>query len=355
MDRTMGRIGAAAAAVCLAATGPSAEALQGDGARQTSKLSFATEEPGAATAVSFNIDYVNPDNPDGKPPAVRKIVTEFAPGTRIDTSVPQACTASDAELMASGPEACPPGSKVGTGFATIDTGFPGPDRYLEEDLVFLNNRDELIFLFIDRATGARIVNRSEVNERGTVTVAPTLPGTPPDGGAVDTVQLQIEKVTRMVAGTRRAFITTPPGCPTLGAWTNIARFTYFDGVTQPVRTRSACAAPPSGPCSHVIRGGPGRDRLRGTGVGDRLLGSSGADRFAVTAARTACGAGAGTTASAAAPGQIACAEVLETTSASTAPVATASAAARRSVELASSPPEAWMSARPRRSAARRDG
>ena len=35
------------------------------------------------------IDYVNPDDRDAKPPAVRRVVEVLASGSRIDTSVPE--------------------------------------------------------------------------------------------------------------------------------------------------------------------------------------------------------------------------------------------------------------------------
>src|SRR2546430_6064169 len=83
--------------------------------RQSAKLTFDTERPGVASGVSVAIDYVNPNDPRAKPPAVRRVVLRFASGTRIDTSAPRLCTASDAELMLLGGSACPPGSKVGQG------------------------------------------------------------------------------------------------------------------------------------------------------------------------------------------------------------------------------------------------
>ena len=267
-------IGAFGAALTLAA--PTAAAP-----RQTAELSFAEQAPATPSAVIFNIDYADPDNPSGKPPVVSKVVTEFAPGTKIDTSVPERCTASDAELMAAGPDACPPGSRVGGGFATVDTGFAGPLRTLEEDLVFFNNRDELIFLFIDRATGSRLVNRSAVSKTGTTTIAPPLPGTPPHGGAIDVVNIHIDQVSRVVDGVRRGFVTTPEECPGSGSWANAAHFTFADGVVQSVQTKSPCerAASEAGRCSADHLGGSGNDWIHGERGGDSIDGKGGDDRL----------------------------------------------------------------------------
>ena len=67
-----------------------------------------------------------PVDPEAKPPAVRRVVTVLPRGARYDTSVPGACTATDAELIAQGGAACPPESAIGGGVVTVDTGVAGP-------------------------------------------------------------------------------------------------------------------------------------------------------------------------------------------------------------------------------------
>src|SRR5919106_267625 len=187
-----------------------------NGSRQSAALRFVEQRPGVPSAVTFDIDYVNPDDPSAKPPAVRKVVSDFAEGTHINTSVPEQCTATDAQLMLQGATACPAGSKVGGGFVRIDTGFAGDARFLNEDVTLLNNEDEVIFLFTDRAGGARVVNRAVVEGSRTTTTAPPLPGTPPDGGAVDVVQLHLDEISRSVGGDELGYISTPRECPDSG-------------------------------------------------------------------------------------------------------------------------------------------
>jgi hypothetical protein len=304
---------------CCAATAPAASAQAGE-SRQDAALTFTSGAPGQPTGLLLSIDYVNPDNPAAKPPAVRRVVTELAPGSRYDTGAPELCTASDAELMARGASACPSGSVVGRGVITIDTGFPGPNRIVTSDTTFLNNTDELIFLNAERQSGGRAVTRSEVGERTVTSEAPPLPGTPPDGGAIDTVQIEDFQISREVGGEVRSYITTPESCPPHGFWVNSVHFTYFDGVSQVVETRSPCdpdgpAGPPScrgrtatlvaspgartagtpgddvilgtagrdlllsGAGEDVLCGRGGRDTLRSGEGGDRLYGGAGADRL----------------------------------------------------------------------------
>ena len=282
--------------------------------------------------MGLSIDYVNPADPSAKPPAVRRVVTELATGASYDTGAPELCTASDPELMAVGASACPEGSVVGEGVITVDTGFPGPNRIITSDTTFLNNTDELIFLNTERQSRGRVVVRSEVGERTVTSESPPLPGTPPDGGAIDTVQIEEFQISREVDGVVRNYITTPESCPPRGFWVNSVHFTYFDGVTQVVETRSPCdpggaAGPPScrgrpatlvaspgsrtagtlgddvilgtagrdllasGEGDDVLCGRGGRDSLRSGGGGDRVYGGAGADRLRGGPGRDRCEGG----------------------------------------------------------------
>jgi hypothetical protein len=249
------------------------------GSRQTAAAEFVEQQPGVPTALRFSVDYMNPDDPSAKPPAVRRVLETLAQGARFDTTVPEQCSATDPQLMLQGETACPPGSKVGTGFIRIDTGFPEPDRFIEVDVTFLNNSDQLIFLTTDRDTGTHVVSRATV-EGGTLTSsAPPLPGTPPDGGAIDVVRTQLDEISQVVGRETRGYITTPPRCPSNHLWVNSLSFTYADGVTQSVASPSRCVGPRSGPCANRWDGTPGSDRHSGTRRGDRLFGYGGEDRL----------------------------------------------------------------------------
>lgn len=215
------------AAVSVGDPGPS---------RQTAKVTFGTKVPGAPTGLLESIDYVNPDDPSAKPPAVRRVVLRLASGARFDTSAPELCTASDPELIALGESACPPGSKVGEGVVTVDTGFPGPARFITADVDFFNNTNQLIFLNTVRGTGVRTVIRGQVSSNEVLTDVAMLPGTPPDGGAIDTVHIYLPPLVR----DGRAYLTTPPRCPDSRLWINRVTFTYADGVEQTVESPTPC-------------------------------------------------------------------------------------------------------------------
>jgi hypothetical protein len=222
-----------------------AVAWAADGSRQTSSYTLTSTLPGRSTSEHFKFDYVNPDDPAAKPPAVRHVETILPHGARYDTSVPGSCTADDAELMTRGAEACPADSAIGGGVVTVDTGFPGEGRVVTADVRFFNNAEdpdgEFIYLNTVRGSGVRTVIRADVTLRRTITEAGTLPGAPPDGGSIDTVDLEVEGVSRVVNGKRRNYITTPKRCP--GTWSTRVTFVYADGVSQTVPTTNPCARP----------------------------------------------------------------------------------------------------------------
>jgi Ca2+-binding RTX toxin-like protein len=191
---------------------------------------------------------------------------------------------------------------------TIDTGVPGPNRFVASDTTFLNDTDELIFLNTERQTGSRLVVRGAVGERTITTESPPLPGTPPDGGAIDTVFITNYPVSNEVDGATRHYVSTPPECPAdLRYWVNRVHFTYFDGVTQVVETRSPCdpagaAGPPrcrgreativASP-ERVTTGTPGADVIAGSSARETIESGPGDDLICARGGRDAVVSGDG--------------------------------------------------------------
>jgi hypothetical protein len=250
------------ALVGLALLGGPAESW-GQVSRQTYTGAFTTDRPGAATGLAIGFDYRDPADPDGKPPAVERVVQALHAGTRIDTSVPERCDAPDARLIAEGPAACPDGSRVGSGVLHADTGAPGAGapRVVEFRVTLLNASEQLI-LFLESENlpmPARLVSRSRVEDPRTyVSETPPLPAADPDDPfvAIKHVRLSVGQITR----DGRAYLTTPPSCPASGAWGNRATFSYRDGTEETVEHRSPCRpAPAAGPAGSEARAGGGRE------------------------------------------------------------------------------------------------
>jgi hypothetical protein len=208
-------------------------------------LQFASTTPNAATAMHLYIVYRNPANPDGKPSPIRHLVITAPQGTQIDLGMSR-CTASDQQIMAGGPSACPADSQVGQGTLTAITGFGPPiDPYLTDVTIF-NTGQGLVEIARDHNTGATITD-DRVQIQGNVLTAnpPAFPGGPPDGQtAIRTIDFTFPASTH--------YITTPSNC-TAGQWTSEASFSFADGATQHVSSTTRCtipATPPHGRTKH---------------------------------------------------------------------------------------------------------
>src|SRR5215213_3062494 len=198
---------------------------------------FTTVRPGASSGRHAETDLVNPADRDAKPTSFSHVRVVFAPGTVVDTGALPRCDASDAELMASGAAACPTSTRVGRGVIDLDSGVPGPGRHLLVDVVFLNARDQLVFVTTQRSNGARVILRGRYSHGNRLDVdVPLVPGAPPDGAA-ETHEL-IDLAAHSSGG--RAYIRTPRSCPASGRWTNAVTYTFRDGVTQTFTTHAPC-------------------------------------------------------------------------------------------------------------------
>lgn len=227
-----------ATAILLA---PSAAQAQ-ESPRQTYEAELSTLSPGKPTGLMQAIDYLPAVGAD-KPYAVSKVTVRLPKRARIDTTAVPACAASDAELIGSGPSACPPETIVGAGSLSADTGFPATliPRVIETDVTFINNVDQLILLAESTNVpdpGLRIASRIVVRKRAFISTIPPLPGAaPPDPFlALDEVVNELERI-RSSSG---PYIRAPRRCPARGFWTVRATFEYRDGTVQKERSRTAC-------------------------------------------------------------------------------------------------------------------
>jgi hypothetical protein len=265
-----------AALVAIGLLGVPAVAMGQGGSRQSADLLFDERRPAHTTGVGLAIDYVNPSDPQAKPPAVQKVVIKHAPGSAIDTSVPARCGASNQQLMTSGAAACPAASKVGGGEIDLDTGFPHPARVLRNDVTMFNNKDELILLLESRSEPrSRIVARSAIEGATITTEVTPVPGGPPDGFlAIKRVRLRLEPRSTGSETSGRSYIATPASCPPERHWTNTVTFTYRDGVSQTVASSSPCTGSSTARRDHkaprIRLGGVPRKRCAGSDFGARV-------------------------------------------------------------------------------------
>jgi hypothetical protein len=211
--------------------------------------------PATNAALRLHILYRDPANPDGKPSPIRHLVINAPAGTAINTGAVPRCDASDQQIQAQGPGACPANSQVGSGTLTALTGFGPPIDPFTGNVTIFNNGHGWIEVVQDQHSGATIADDRIQASGDTLTGnPPSTPGGPPDG------QTAVRAVDFTFPASARYF-TTPPNCPRAGAWTWTAAFTFADGSTQHVESTSGCltAAPgighsnPTSPSSPVRR------------------------------------------------------------------------------------------------------
>src|SRR5438874_861663 len=148
---------------------PGAAAQPGSGPRETVDQGYTTSRPGSPTGLSFTATYHAAGDVHGKPPAMRRIVIEPPPGMRLDTTVPDPCSASDLELQVRGPAACPAGSLLGggtlEGLILEPVGHDFVMDHFTHPLYLLNGPDQQIILM--KSEGFTVVH-SRIRADGSI-------------------------------------------------------------------------------------------------------------------------------------------------------------------------------------------
>jgi hypothetical protein len=229
------RRAAPAAALALALTGAAGSAAQASPQfTQTFDLRFVrgadlVRTPSAATGLLTTMSADDPGEPFSMPKRAARLRITLPPGTRLDPSVLDRCTAET--LRAGDPSACPPGSRLGGGTGSVRTGLapPGTPGGGFTEAVHLFNADRGMVLLFSGPVPVVL----PVALRGR-TLDMTIPRAPV---ALSHLELRIGVHTEG----RRRYAVTPPRCPRSGSWTTTARFAYTDGTSATRTSRSACS------------------------------------------------------------------------------------------------------------------
>lgn len=235
-------------------------AIPASGPHETVDMWSSTTLPNASSALGYAARYHGANDPHGDPPALRRLVIGLPPGTRIDTSVPGRCTASDDELVLVGESACPPSARIGTGQATVKQVGLGSATY---DTVLYNAKDQMLELV---KSGDRVVGVVHTYVHGTTLDGP-IPtcvggGQPPSGCPFDELtllsnHLQVLPISAGHGRAKRNYGTTPPSCPPSARWRAHVTLYYADGSVDKLVVQA--------PCSHRRRGHRWHDRRPGAG------------------------------------------------------------------------------------------
>jgi hypothetical protein len=228
-----------------------ANAIPASGPHETVDMSSSTTRPSSSAGLGYSARYHSATDPEGDPPALRHLVIELPPGTRIDTSVPARCTANDNEIVLVGEAACPPAARIGSGQATVKQLGLGTATY---DTVIYNAPDDMLELV---KSGDRVLAVVHTYIHGTTLDGPVptclTGGQPPSGCPFDQLtllsnHLQIAPVSVGRGATRRNYGTTPPSCPPSGRWRASVTLYYGDGSVDTVTPQARCT--PLGEPSH---------------------------------------------------------------------------------------------------------
>jgi hypothetical protein len=228
-----GKLQAAAAGAATALAIGAAPALAAD--RAEVKVGLGTQTPGAGATLKFDIVFRNPDDPNGKPPVITGGVYRLPEGTRVNTGAVPQCTASDDELRARGPSACPAESRVGSGTLTAVTGFGPPTDPVSGDVHVFNGPGQIIEVVTAPGTEATAgFDRLTVSGSNLIAHPPSTPGGPPDGQtAIKEIHLTID---------RAGYATAPPTCDRRAGWAYGGSLDFADGSHAEVAHVLPCTA-----------------------------------------------------------------------------------------------------------------
>jgi hypothetical protein len=222
------RTACAALAASIALT---AVALASSSFSATFRLTYLSQKPGTPTGQAPLMTWTDPGAPAEVPKTIKRIDLRFHPGTRFDTSALARCRASDEQIKAKGPSACPAASKLGTGHTT---GVFASGAEFVTDVTLFNARGEIIVLVALQGT---LVTEFRDSVKGrTIEIEPVLP----PGVSLKRLSLRIPPHSKGKGSEQRTYMRAPPTCPTSRRWTTVARFTYVDGSTETLRSRSPC-------------------------------------------------------------------------------------------------------------------
>jgi hypothetical protein len=188
------------------------------------------------------LHLVWPDGPDGKPKPEAKGVFQFPAGTIINEQAVPVCNASDTELQLEGRAACPDGSALGPGDLALITGVGAPVDPLRLDDFWFHGPGQLVGLISPQGSQYPVLAVNRVQIQGATLIAqPSLPpGYPP--GTKTAPKESNQRIDRLVSSAG-AFITTPPTCPSSGAWISHTTITYDDGSTDSATSATPCTGP----------------------------------------------------------------------------------------------------------------
>jgi hypothetical protein len=231
-----------AIAALVAASAAPASAQAESGRLADFSAAFTTQYPSTPTGLDVHVFLRAAGDRDAKPSPLRSAVIRGPGGLRFDTRAMDQCSASDDELRARGPDACPDDTLLDVGTFTAMTGFgPPADPLVGDDHVFNGPRQIIEVITAKGSSASPAFDRLTINGSTLTAHPPVAPGGPPDGeSSVRSLDFAIP-VRRGPGG--RTLIATPPRCAAGGAWRTTATFGFKDGSSDTVTSATPCVTP----------------------------------------------------------------------------------------------------------------
>jgi hypothetical protein len=248
-------IGALAGALMLVVTAVAIGASATSGTTvQDYTQTFAVKKPAKSTGTTFQTSSSDEQNPRNKQPKrVTNFDIAFPKGTKIDNKAAPICKADENDFaQAPTPdEACPKGSRIGTGAVAARTPFNGVADFTGVAYAYNANKGLLLFVNIQSANQTLLLKPkfSGVNLK-TVVPHTCIPPNIPANDCKDSTGTSQEailtnfqlKTTAKSSGkgkSKRNLITTPAKCS--GKWTFTASIKYADGTGVKIPSAQTCS------------------------------------------------------------------------------------------------------------------
>ena len=212
----------------------------------TDELQLTTKKPGASSGIYVN-EVFNARYENGQLKPLRHSLVGFPKGTRFDARAAPTCSATDPDFKRDGMSACPDGSRIGTGHATVEsTGTPVEVGPVEVDATAFNRKDGSILVFSQQGgyLSSQLVRAKGRFQR--TDPAPSCVVTtekpPCEHGefAPRSLELTYPPRSRVVNGRRHNLLTTPRHCTKNGHWWFFDRHTFEDGSVDMFVNKPRC-------------------------------------------------------------------------------------------------------------------
>jgi hypothetical protein len=240
----MGVLALAVAGIAVAATATSGTT------EQTYTQTYSVKKPNKSEGTTFGTSSTDPQNPrNNQPKRVTNFDITFPKGSKINNKAIPACKATDSDFAnAQDPDdACPKGSKIGTGKVAARTPFPGVADFTGTVDAYNAPKGLLLFVNVQSANQTLVLHPKFKGLKLLTAVPQTcIPPNIPQNDCKDNTGTKQEAIltnfelkTTPKGKGKKILIKSPPTCPKAG-WAFEANIKYDDGTAVKIPSTSPC-------------------------------------------------------------------------------------------------------------------